>query len=146
LEIKALETQLNRVLGKEVSPVAETAPVGAVEASPSPGPSLYRIPKKKGTLKIQQKQAVALELRKLRQERRRAKKTKLTFLCKVYKIACNSRISFREHVQSRRHKHAKSLKLGSPRCGHCDREFESETHFERHLRGKDHLKVVTALS
>jgi Zinc-finger double-stranded RNA-binding/Zinc-finger of C2H2 type len=146
LDITALETQLSRVLREEVSPVAETTPTVTEKASSSSGPGQYRIPKKKSTLKIRQKQAVALELKKLRQERRQARKPKSTFSCKICKLACNSRISFREHVQSRRHKHTKSLKLGRPKCGHCDREFESETHFERHLRGKDHLKVVTALS
>jgi uncharacterized Zn-finger protein len=158
INISALVKEFAKTLGEEVSPDFEkpSAPTPqqtdlSVKLSPEKDPILpdpsYRIPKlSRPTLSIRKKQAVALELKKLREEKRLQKKTTLKFTCKVCKITCNSRASFREHAQSRKHKNARSLKKGYPKCERCNREFESEHHLERHLRGKDHLKVVTALA
>jgi CRISPR/Cas system-associated exonuclease Cas4 (RecB family) len=77
LDITALETQLSRVLREEVSPVAETTPTVTEKASSSSGPGQYRIPKKKSTLKIRQKQAVALELKKASPRKASSEETKI---------------------------------------------------------------------
>jgi uncharacterized Zn-finger protein len=159
INISELGKEFAKTLGEEVSPDFEETPSAPtplqtdlpVTLSPETDPiredPSYRIPKlSRPTLSIRKKQAVALELKKLREEKRLQQKTTLKFTCKVCKITCNSRASFREHAQSRKHKNAKSLKKGYPKCERCNREFESEHHLERHLRGKDHLKVVTALA
>ena len=157
INISDLRKEFSRTLGEEVSPVQENAvstpPRQDLPVTAPPEPHLpvadpsYRIPRHpRPTLRIRDKQAIALELKKIREDRRLQKKTKLNFQCKLCKITCNNRNSFREHIQSRRHKNAKLLKKGHPMCNRCNREFESEVHLERHLRGKDHLKVVTALA
>jgi hypothetical protein len=157
LEITALGKEFGSALQAKSpnEPSGEVSPV-IVDSTPSKGNPIVevqaresevdlsdRIPRKGPTLKIRDRQAVALELKKLRQERRSTKTDEKVFQCRLCKVNCNSLIAFREHVQSRRHQHAKSLKLGHPKCGHCNREFESEAYYERHLRGKNHLKVVS---
>jgi hypothetical protein len=65
-----------------------------------------------------------------------------TFRCADCRIVCNSRAAFVDHLQGRKHHNARLLKRGLPKCTDCNREFESDSHYQRHIRGKDHLAIV----
>jgi hypothetical protein len=116
-------------------------------------PKEYRIPrlsadKKKEILRIKDRQAIALEVKKLREERKatRQHRRKSPYLCNICNVKSTSRRSYAEHLESRRHKHKKGLRDGPFECTKCNREFESKVNLERHLRGDQHYKVVCALS
>lgn len=117
----------------------ETPPAARLSAS---------IPRKspRKVLQAKQKQAISLELKKLREERKKRKHQKFAYRCKLCAIKCTSRRSFVEHSESRRHRYKVSLKDGPFYCSKCKRYFESQVHLERQLRGNDHFRVVSALS
>jgi Zinc-finger of C2H2 type len=74
-----------------------------VELFAIPEPSITRRPSGPVSL-AKRRQAVALELKKLREERKNKRKNKAQHRCRLCKINCNSRRAYQDHIQSRKHK------------------------------------------
>lgn len=92
---------------------------------------------------IKPRTARTVERRALRVESRgpSGRIAKPTFKCGYCQVTCYGLFNWRDHRNSRRHKN----KVNPPRlsrCVDCNREFESDEHYYRHLRGKSHIKTV----
>lgn len=74
------------------------------------------------------------------QDIQRARKP--TFRCRDCSVSCNSRAAFVDHLNGRKHLNARLRKQGLPKCNDCNRIFESDNHYQRHIRGKEHSLVV----
>jgi Zinc-finger of C2H2 type/Zinc-finger double-stranded RNA-binding len=135
----------------EITPATDAAIGGAGREVPDselfavPEPRIPRRPSG-AVLLAKKRQAVALELKKLREERKNKRKNKAQHQCRLCKTTCNSHRAYQDHIQSRKHKNKKAELDGKPRCDTCRREFDSSAHYERHIRGKYHLRVVTSLA
>jgi Zinc-finger of C2H2 type len=135
----------------EITPASDAVIGGAGREVPDselfavPEPRIPRRPSGP-VLLAKKRQAVALELKQLREERKKRRKNKALHRCHLCKVTCNSRRVYQDHLQSRKHKNKKAELEGKPRCDKCRQEFESQAHYERHVRGKYHLRVVTSLA
>lgn len=92
---------------------------------------------------IKPRTARTAERRALRAEKRgtSGRLSKRRYKCGHCDVTCYGEANWRDHRLSRRHKN-KVSPPPLPYCRACDREFESAAHFDRHLRGKLHLRVV----
>ncbi len=114
-------------------PRSVPAPAPAPRPAPRPSRTIQRIRRERGE---------AAERRALRAERR-PKRTKFT--CRVCDVSCNSRRALVDHKASRRHRNRVASAGKQFICHPCEREFDTETHLQRHQRGKYHLRVVSNL-
>ena len=89
---------------------------------------------------IRRDRAEAAERRQLRIEKR---SKRVTFNCRVCDISCNSRRALADHKLSRKHRLRKESFGKVFRCDACSREFDTQTHLDRHTRGKYHLRIVS---
>lgn len=92
---------------------------------------------------IRPRTARTVERRALRVESRgpSGRIAKPKFKCGYCHVTCYGESNWRDHRASRRHKN----KVSPPRLPHCvdcKREFESDAHYYRHLRGLSHIKTV----
>jgi Zinc-finger of C2H2 type len=90
----------------EIRPASD-APIGGAGRE-VPDAELFAVPEPRiprrpsgPVLLAKKRQAVALELKKLREERRNKRKNKASHRCRLCEITCNSRRAFQDHIQSR---------------------------------------------
>jgi len=92
---------------------------------------------------IRSRTALTAAHRALREEYRRAdgRINKKRFKCDLCDLTRHDKANWLDRRLSRYHRNkVNSPKL--PKCRDCNRVFESSSHYERHLRGKSHLRVV----
>ena len=92
---------------------------------------------------IRTRTARTVERRTLRIESRgsRVRLSKNRYKCGHCRVTCYGEANWRDHRASRRHL-SKDNPPRLPRCVACHREFESQAHYDRHLRGEYHLRTV----
>ena len=131
-------------------------PVIITEISTPPTKS-FRIPRSapapeppRKIQKIKRRSAKTIEQR-VNREIKKKQKSRIPLAqtrrhCKICNISCNSRQTFVDHIQSRKHKNKKTNIQEDLSCYDCDREFESKFHLESHKKGKFHLRTLERLS